>query len=164
MHRARSRGRRDGEPTTRRQAPGFVEESGTAECLVLGSRRESGFGPWSTTNLASVAAQCPVITVPLAWQRDNSSGPVVVAVSDPVETVELVGPACVRESRLQGARLVVLHAWRSPDPYAHDVPVDGDGVDFRAEATEREFREAIAGIRADFPDVPVAIQVLRAGA
>jgi nucleotide-binding universal stress UspA family protein len=132
----------------------FSDESKHAECLVLGSRSQPPFrsGAGSTTNLACVAAECPVFAVPHGWQQDGEQGPVVVAVSYQEEITDLVSTA-MAECELRRTQLVVLHAWRPLDGYAH-ASADTEDPGW-VEAATRELAEATAGVRADHPDVAV---------
>src|SRR5680860_246947 len=135
----------------------FSDESKHAQCLVLGSRSQPPFrsGAGSTTNLACVAAECPVFAVPNAWQQDGGRGPVVVAVSYREEIVNLVSMA-MAECELRRTQLVVLHAWRPVDGYAHaSTNAEDPGW---VETAARELAEATAGVRADHPDVAVTFK------
>ena len=58
-------------------------------------------------------------------------------------------------ARLTGAELRAVASWRWPN-YVTRIP---PGVDLKAD-TERTLRETVAGVRADFPDVPVSEHVL----
>ena len=103
----------------------------------------------------------PVVSVPEGWAPRTGTSPVVTAaVQNPVEAPALLRIA-FEEARARGARLVVLHAWWLASGY--DVVVVDNT--FRAEWTDRtnlEIEPVLNPLRAEFPDVDVALEVRHA--
>lgn len=136
----------------------LVDESATAESLVLGGRSRTpfGLGPGSTTTLATVGAGCPVFSVPATWQPGIHEGPVVVGISHREEIEPLVRIA-MSEARLRGVEVQLLHAWRPPGRYSYASGMHDEAARW-TEATVRDLAEASAGVRAEDPDVTVSLR------
>ena len=139
----------------------FVRRTRTASMLVLQHRRLSRWERLvAGSTVAGVASRSavPVVSVPDGWVP-QVSGPPAVTVG--VQVAEEAGPLVRRAldlARQRDASVVVLHAWWLNGGY--DAVVADHA--FAAEQ-EREFVVSLAptvtAARAEFPDVPISIQV-----
>lgn len=130
-----------------------------ARLLVVQQRRGHGLGRFftgSTVSGAATRAHCPVVSVNPDWQPDDATGEVVVGVHEgglPREVLE-AGFAWAAET---GAPLRIVHAWRLDGAYDDIITgrVDATWHDDQVRALE----EAVSGLRARHPDVPVTLEV-----
>lgn len=136
-------------------------EAQRAALLVVGTR---GLGPYgellvgSTGTALAAGAACPVVVVPAPRAGARPDGPVVVGVDGSPASQAAVAFAC-RAAALRGGPLVAVHAWRrTPRGLAGQDPEDA-----RAETVEHDLllSEALAGGRAEYPEVPVVDQAVR---
>jgi nucleotide-binding universal stress UspA family protein len=135
-------------------------EAQSAELLVVGSRGRGGF---TTLLLGSTAIQvletAPVVIVrqpPPDQGEASPGGPVVVGVdgSDPSRRALHFA---FTEAALRETTLTAVHAWAIPDhPGLTSMRASG-GADwsFLAQQAADVLEEALAAVRADFPDVEV---------
>lgn len=101
-------------------------------------------------------AHAPVVSVPEGWTQGESAV-VTAAVQDPVEAAALLRIA-FEEARARSSSLVVLHAWWLASGF--DVAVVDDAM--RADWSERsraELTPVLQPLQAEFPDVPVRVEV-----
>lgn len=112
----------------------------------------------STT--ASVAARCPVplLVVP-AGASPTGAGPsrVVVGLHDTEQSPEVL-VAALRQARLRGSRLLVVHVWCLDDAYA-GMALDDDRADAEFDRARGALRAAIAPVLAPYPEVEVDVEV-----
>ncbi len=104
-------------------------------------------------------AHVPVVSVPEGWAPGTSTV-VTAAVQDPAEAAALLRVA-FEEARSRAMKLVVLHAWWLTSGF--DVAVVDEAM--RAgvvEQTRAELEPVLAPLRAEFPDVEVAVDVRHA--
>ena len=142
----------------------LVEESRTAELVVLGSR---GAGPLadllvgSTTLHVSSLACCPVVAVPAPVDDQPRGGGVVVGVDGSEVSTAAVGFAFETAAAL-GESLLALHSWTAPVrmgagemlPVVYETALVDD-------EERRVMAESLAGWAERFPDVAVEQRVLR---
>ena len=115
----------------------------------------------SITQAVAGRAQVPVVAVPEGWTADKGeSGVVTAAVQDPVEAPALLRIA-FQEARARRACLVVLHAWWLASGY-DVVVVDEEYRTAWTERTHEELGPVLGPLRAEFPDVDVAVEVRHA--
>jgi nucleotide-binding universal stress UspA family protein len=143
----------------------LVEESRTADVVVVGSRGSGGFADLvlgSTTLHLTSQAHCPVLAVPEpAEGRPHRHGVVVGVDGSPVST-EAVGAAFEWAAELHEP-LHIVHAWTDP------ARTGGPGVMmplvYDPRLVEDEERrvvvETTSGWAQKYPDVPVTTSVLR---
>ena len=124
---------------------GLVAHARDAACVVLGSRTRTQVAMPTGSVVAGVAARtrCPVVVVPELVPDRAEDAPVVVGVDDPAGSEELL-KAAAHVALAQRRRLVVLHAWSLPAPYA-DVVSSDDEASWRKAAAAR-LQEAIAAV------------------
>jgi len=135
-----------------RPATVLLRESDHAELLVLG---DHGLGGLAELMIGSVALQtathgrCPVL---VARGTERADGPVVVGVDGSASSSAAVRFAA-DEATMRGAELVTLHAWSGRDDteLGANRPTDHE--------ERRVLAEAVAGIAAKHPDLPVRRQV-----
>ena len=154
----------DGEVVTGGAAAVLVAECREAAMVVVGDR---GLGGFSGLLIGSVAVQlaahadCPVLVV---RGQPHPSGPVVLGVDGSPEASAAIAHA-FDEAWLREAPLVALHAWL--DPVAREpgdmLPLVYDMDQIRNEEA-RVLAEAVAGRRAEYPDVAVREELVRAPA
>jgi nucleotide-binding universal stress UspA family protein len=141
----------------------LVEESQTAERLVLGSR---GVGVFSELMVGSTALQtaslasCPVVVAPVRPSSDLPRHDVVVGV-DGSETSYAALAFGFEAASVLGEPLVAVHAWTDPArlaPYAQ-LPLVYD-ADLVAHEERLVLAEAMAGFAEQYPDVKVDSRVV----
>jgi nucleotide-binding universal stress UspA family protein len=143
---------------------GLVRHTEEASVLVLQHRASNPVARVLTGSVAqSVAgrAHVPVVSVPEGWTPRRDSTPVVTAaVQDVVEAPALLRIA-FEEARARSASLVVLHAWWLASGF-DVVVVDEDYRDQYAAEQREELEPVLTPLRAEFPDVTVALDVRHA--
>jgi nucleotide-binding universal stress UspA family protein len=124
---------------------GLVAHARDASLVVLGSRTRTQVAMPTGSVVAGVAARtrCPVVVVPELVPDRAEDAPVVVGVDDPAGSEELLRAAAGVASE-QRRRLVVLHAWSLPTPYA-DVLSSDDEAAWRTSAAAR-LQDAVAAV------------------
>jgi nucleotide-binding universal stress UspA family protein len=141
----------------------LVDESRTAERLVLGSR---GVGVFSELMVGSTALQtaslasCPVVVVPVPPSPDVTRHDVVVGV-DGSATSQAALAFGFEAAAVLGEPLVAVHAWTDPArlaPYAQ-LPLVYD-ADLVAHEERLVLAEAMAGFAEQYPDVKVDARVV----
>jgi nucleotide-binding universal stress UspA family protein len=139
----------------------LVEASEGARLVVLERRdlsRVRRAVTRSTTSGVAARAHVPVVVVPPAWTPvSDDSRPVTVAVDD-AAGASAVLRAALDQARAAGSVLRVVHAWWFPTAY-EDLSVDPVAAAEWTERARHEVEEALAGPRAEYPDVPVEIDV-----
>lgn len=138
----------------------LVEASATARLVVLGRRERSGLSRiflGSTSSAVATRAHSPVVTVPSAWSPERVTGEVVVGVEDPTHTSTALTRA-FEEAERRGARLTVMHTWRLPGPYDHTLTARVYEAQWR-EAVVDELESSLKGLRDEFPDVAVLLDL-----
>jgi nucleotide-binding universal stress UspA family protein len=135
--------------------PVLLEATSDAAMLVVGSR---GHGQVAGAIAGSVSqhlarhAVCPVVVTRPAVHA--GAGRIVVGVDGSGGSDAALEFAC-RRAELTGATVAVLHGWRdgrATGTTRREVPAE-----FMARIAEEErlLAEAVAGVRADHPDVPL---------
>jgi nucleotide-binding universal stress UspA family protein len=130
-----------------------------AALVVLGRRSSTlaRIRTGSTTSVAASRADCPVIVVPEEWSPSQRRGHVVAAVDGTPGNTDVVREA-LAAAHERGTDLVVVHAWRPVAPY--DIALGGTGT---SEAWQRQTEPVVwamvAGLRADYPDVEVRVDL-----
>jgi nucleotide-binding universal stress UspA family protein len=143
----------------------LVEESRTAEAVVVGSRGSGGFADLllgSTTLHLASQAHCPVLAVPVPVENRPHRHGVVVGVDGSPVSDEAVGAAFEWAAELREP-LHAVHAWTDP------ARVGGAGVmmpvvydpELVASEERRLIAETTAGWAEKYPDVQVTTSVLR---
>ena len=110
----------------------------------------------STANGTAARADCPVVSVPMAWQPGEVPGEVVVGVH------EGGGPRQVLEAGFAwadatGAPLRIVHAWRLDAAY-DDLVTAAEAAHWRDEQ-KAALASAVAGLRERHPTVQVILEV-----
>jgi nucleotide-binding universal stress UspA family protein len=139
--------------------PALLSHTYDAALVVLGRRASTlaRVRTGSTTSAAAGRADCPVIAVPEEWSGAHRHGRVVAAVDGTPASSDIVrtGLAAAHE---RGSVLVVLHAWRPLAPY--DIVLGGSGTsEVWMRQTEPAVWSLVAGLRADYPDVEVSVDL-----
>jgi len=144
----------------------LLEASETALMIVIGSRGLGGFRGLllgSVSTQVAAHADCPVIVV-----RDEISNPqpkVVLGIDGSAPAQDAADFAFATAS-LHGWSIQVIHAWDVPSYdllVVPNAPVPVPMSDTIDDQTRLAF-ELLAGLRADYPDVQVEIEVMREGA
>ena len=139
----------------------LVEASEDARLVVLERRdlsRVRRAVTRSTTSGVAARAHVPVVVVPPRWTPEAADGgPVTVAVDDAASASPVLR-AALDQARTAGTVLRVVHAWWFPTAY-EDLSVDPVAAAEWTERARHEIEEALAGPRAEYPDVPVEIDV-----
>ena len=114
----------------------------------------------STTNGVAARAAVPVISVPDDWSASSDGSVVTVAVQDAQEAAWMLRIG-FEQARARHTTLVVLHAWWMASGF--DVAVVDEDMrrswDSRARSA---LAPALADLKAEFPDVDVAVHVRHA--
>jgi nucleotide-binding universal stress UspA family protein len=130
-----------------------------AALVVLGRRPSmiARIRTGSTSSAVAARADCPVVAVPEEWDTAPRHGRVVAAVDGSSVSREVLR-AGLEAAHERAAQLVVLHAWRPMAPY--ESTMAGPRA---AEAWHRQAEPVlwamVAGLRADFPDVEVQVEL-----
>lgn len=144
----------------------LIEESRTAQLVVLGSR---GLGGFSSLLVGSVAialsahGRCPVVVVrsDAAGRHAHEEGPVVVGVDGTEISDEAVAFA-FEAAAARSTPLVAVHAWSDAEIAAAWTALPGAvDRDYLQAREEQGLTERIAPWRAKFPDVAVREVVVR---
>ena len=145
-------------------ATGLLDRADHGRMVVLQHRHLSRLRraiTGSTANAVASRAQVPVVTVPEGWAPQSDRPHVVtVAVQDSREAEPILRTAFEQAEMLR-AKVVVLHAWWLASGF--DVVVADDEMrNEEANQTQRELAPDLARMHADFPVVPVEVQVVHA--
>jgi nucleotide-binding universal stress UspA family protein len=141
------------------RTPALLAHTYDAALIVLG-RRSSALArvrTGSTTSAAAGRADCPVVAVPEEWSITRARGHVVAAV-DETPASEDVMRAALAAAHDRGCDLVVVHAWRPAAPYDLVLGGEGHGEIWMGQ-TEPVVWSLVAGLRAEFPEVEVRVDV-----
>jgi nucleotide-binding universal stress UspA family protein len=111
----------------------------------------------STVNGVAGSATVPVVSVPADWTPAEARGVVTAAVQDADEAGPLLR-AAFEQARLRRAALVVVHAWWLASGFDVVVVDEQMRAEWRTRA-RAELAPAMARLQAEYPDVPVEIQV-----
>ncbi len=136
----------------------LVDVAGAAP-LVLGTRGAGAprFAVGATGAAVAASAAGPVVCVPRRWSVEGERALVLAAV-DGTEASRGILEVALAAAAERGAELLVVHAWRPPEPY--DERLGGSAL---AEAWERQAEPVIwnlvAALRADHPNVDVAVRL-----
>jgi nucleotide-binding universal stress UspA family protein len=141
----------------------LVEAADRGRMIVLQHRRTAALHrlvTGSTINGVAARAAVPVVSVPDDWSASPDHSLVTVAVQDADEAAWLLRVG-FEQARSRQTSLLVLHAWWLASGY--DVPVVDDTMRSGYDARTREaIAPALSTLRAEFPDVEVAVQVRHA--
>ncbi|GAA0927595.1 universal stress protein [Kribbella koreensis] len=145
-------------------APELIEETSQARMLVLGTRGLGGFGAMILGSVAvqvSAHANCPVVVVPPdTLPTLHAVRRVVVGVDGSKVSARAIDFAFQEAEALDG-QVIAVNAWSSPfSTYENgkgELVFDNAQV---RDAAEVLVSEAIAGPRADHPDVKVDIELV----
>lgn len=138
----------------------LVEISKGQHLLVVGKRGLGTFSRMvvgSTSTAVAGRAAVPVVVVPDGWVRpDHAGAPIVVGVDADQDNAGLLRFAFQQASRRQST-LVVVHAIDDRPHLMWDVEVEA--VEFHAfvDRQVRSVEDMVAGIRKEFPLVPVHV-------
>ena len=102
-------------------------------------------------------ATCPVVTVPPAWDPDETKGLVVVGVKSSEHAEAPLAAGFAAASSLD-ARLLVVHAWKLPSAY-DDIVVSRVAEQEWAEQGANELGAVLAPYEARHPGVEVTVRV-----
>jgi nucleotide-binding universal stress UspA family protein len=141
--------------------PTLIEESATAQLMVVGSRGLGGFTGilvGSTAVALAAHGQCPVAVV----RGARPTGPVVVGV-DGSPASEAAVAVAFEEASLRGAELVALHTWLEHASDAAYVAAIEPVLNWESlqERGEEELAQRLAGWQEKYPDVTVRRSVAR---
>ena len=142
------------------RVPALLAHTYDAALVVLGRRSSTlaRIRTGSTTSAAAGRADCPVVAVPEEWVAGAPQrGHVVAAVDGTPASADVVrtGLAAAHE---RGSDLVVMHAWHPLAPY--DLTLGGQGAEeVWMRQTEPVVWSLVAGLRADYPDVEVRVDL-----
>lgn len=136
----------------------LLEESETADVIVLGSRGAGGSDEivaGSTAMQVSTHADCTVVTVPPAYRSGEPRHGVVVGVDGSAVSEAAIGYA-FREASETGQPLVAVHAWVEPATRAAGLglPLIHDPVAV-TEQQDMALAQSLAGWSEKYPDVAV---------
>ncbi|MCE7004676.1 universal stress protein [Kibdelosporangium philippinense] len=138
-------------------ASALLEESATAQLMVLGSRGLGGFTGLLVGSVATKVAQrgvCPVVVV-RGEETDRTGKPIVVGVDGSPASEAAIGFAYEQAARL-GASLVAVHAWSDMLPASAFAMVPHAFEWPEIQARELEvLSERLAGWQEKYPDVNV---------
>nr|WP_042178593.1 universal stress protein [Kibdelosporangium sp. MJ126-NF4]CEL13279.1 Universal stress protein family [Kibdelosporangium sp. MJ126-NF4]CTQ98970.1 Universal stress protein family [Kibdelosporangium sp. MJ126-NF4] len=147
----------------REPAIALVEESGSAQLMVLGSRGLGGFTGLLVGSVATKLAQrgaCPLVVV-RGEDGDRTGKPVVVGVDGSPVSEAAIGFGFEQAARL-GVSLVAVHTWSDMIPAAAFAIVPPAIEWHQIQIEELELLcERLAGWQEKYPDVPVARIVTR---
>lgn len=140
----------------------LVDEGRDAAMVVIGSHGRGGFARLllgSVSDAVAMHAGVPVVVVrgkatDAAWRP----GTVVVGVDGSEISDDAVDAAFLAASRRAG-ELVVVHAWRRPDPLVDEAYAVLAEPSARETESRLAIAESIAGLREKYPDVRVTQQV-----
>lgn len=141
------------------RTPALLAHTYDAALVVLGRRASTlaHIRTGSTTSAAASKADCPVVAVPEEWSSGQKRGHVVAAVDGTAGNTDVVRTA-LAAAHERGTDLVVVHAWR-PLP-AYDLALGGTGTsEVWMRQTEPVVWALVAGLRADYPDVEVRVDL-----
>jgi nucleotide-binding universal stress UspA family protein len=149
----------------------LLDESETAEAMVLGRRGVGGFASLllgSTTLQVTGHAHCPVITVPKPHDKEPFREGVVVGI-DGSEISERAVEYSFRAASELEEKLILLHAWDDPATsmgIAMMAPGVYDSSWFESDAVleveeQLLLAESVAGWSEKYPDVHVERKVVR---
>nr|WP_042178549.1 universal stress protein [Kibdelosporangium sp. MJ126-NF4]CEL13254.1 Universal stress protein family [Kibdelosporangium sp. MJ126-NF4]CTQ98946.1 Universal stress protein family [Kibdelosporangium sp. MJ126-NF4] len=138
----------------------LIEESGSAELVVLGSRGLGGFAGLLVGSVAvalSAHGHCPIVV--LHGEQDRTRKPVVVGVDGSPPSEAAIGFAFEVAARL-GVPLVAVHAWNDVSFYVK-FSVLPYGVDLTQilEEQHKILGKRLAAWQDKYPDVPVELIV-----
>lgn len=142
----------------------LLDESKTAESVVLGSRGAGGFAGLllgSTTLHVAAHAECPVIAVPSPPDDEQPRHGVVVGV-DGSELSTTAIEFALREASSVGEPLRAVHTWTDPSQVGPGamLPLVYDATLVHKEEL-RVLAESMAGWAEKFPDVTIELKVVR---
>jgi nucleotide-binding universal stress UspA family protein len=143
-------------------AQALVAAGHRARMIVIGVGRRSGLGgllKGSTAAHVTARAPCPVVGVrPARDRKAAASAPRVVVGVDGTPTCTAAVTFAFRAARQRGIPLTAVHAWTP------DVPADLELACGRPTVAEAEgcrvLERALHRPREEFPDVPVATQLV----
>jgi nucleotide-binding universal stress UspA family protein len=142
------------------RVPALLAHTADASLVVLGRRSSTlaRIRTGSTTSAAASRADCPVVAVPEEWTTAPERGHVVAAVDGTAANIDVLHFAFAAAQQRKGD-VVVVHAWRPLPPY--DVALDSSGaVEAWRSQTEPMIWALVAGLRADFPEVEVRVDLV----
>lgn len=143
----------------------LVEASNGARLVVLGHRKSSGVQHVRTRSTSMAVAgrsYCPVVCVVPNWTPDEQHGRVVVGVEQPARAGSALKAAFTAAAQRK-ATLVVLHAWRLPNPYDEIIAARIDEQTWHHFATTTLERH-LQSWRESFSQVKVEVDLRHQGA
>jgi nucleotide-binding universal stress UspA family protein len=144
----------------------LIEESDTAELLVVGPRGQGGFAglvTGSAVTQVAMNARCPVVVArrPREAGPEGAEGPVVVGFDGSPHSLRAVEFAFDEASR-RGVPLVAVSVWRPPP---HPPNGGQKRAEEEADAAEAEIArvlaDALAAPRRDYPGLVVRTELIR---
>jgi len=142
----------------------IVQAAATAALLVVGREGRTGLdrlATGATTVKVAARAHCPVAVVPADWQPGTAKHRIVVGVRSTSQSDGLIGQA-FEMAVARHDSLLVVHAWRLPDPYV-------DWIEERTNVDEwlAEGEQLLEGVLAEWrhacPGVGVETKVVHDG-
>lgn len=153
----------DVEPVLMRgsRSSAIVQAASSAAVLVVGRETRTGverLTSGATTLKVAARAHCPVAVVPSEWQPGPLTHRLVVGVGATTHAADLVVQAFDLAATRKDS-LLVLHAWRLPDPYLDRLEGRTDLDQWLAEG-EQLLEGVLAQSRREHPEVPVETRVV----
>jgi nucleotide-binding universal stress UspA family protein len=142
------------------RVPALLAHTADASLIVLGRRSSTlaRIRTGSTTSAAAGRADCPVVAVPEQWTSATEHGHVVAAVDGTAGNLDVLRFAFAAAA-LRHADVAVVHAWRPLPPYDRALDSSGAVEAWRGQ-TEPVIWSLVAGLRADFPEVEVRVDLV----
>lgn len=144
----------------------FVQESGHAELVVLGSRGLGGFTGLlvGSTAVSVVAhAHCPIVVVRGRRPQDPPpvAGPVIVGTDGSSDSDSALAFGC-EEARLRGVGLTAVHTWSDivADGALRPHPLQADAAEID-QAERAKLADQVSPWRDKFPDLTIDLDVTR---
>lgn len=140
----------------------ILEQAAPASLVVLGTETA---GPLrhlvggATSEAVARRSPAPVALVPAEWADEGPrNGRTVAGLKDPTHAGSLLQEA-FEQVAARGGELHLLHAWSLPGWYDDRIEARTH-LETRTAAGERLTTEAVAPWRAEFPEVPVTVDVV----
>lgn len=143
--------------------PALASAGHRARLVVVGrcpeSRRTHPYVR-SVTGGVAARATAPVVSVPEGWEEGSAAQRVVVGIDEPDRSADVVA-AALAAARARRARLTVMCTWWRPVGSGYSSLTQVSDLSW-PERLEEGLDRVLAGVRAEYEDVPVEIHVRNA--